>query len=56
MFVSLPDPDYVLSLLRSVVSVDKLTSLLQAEYHGDKKQLELLQTKLEGEWLILACF
>ena len=29
--------------------MDKLTSLLQLEYHGDKEQLQTLQSKLEGE-------
>ena len=42
------DPNEVLQLLQSALSVDKLSSLISEAYQSDKEQLQQLQTQLEG--------
>ncbi len=43
------DPNEVLDLLQSALSIEKLSNLLQEEHRGDSELLLQLQNRLEGK-------
>ena len=48
-----PDPNSVLLLLESALTMDKIGSLLSKHHRQDKKKVEELRSKLEGTIIML---
>ena len=53
LLTTLPDPDGVLKLLQSALSMEKLSTLLKEEHLRDTQLLPQLQNRLEGEGVVV---